>query len=115
VHAIVDDLCGAVAAAEVTDGAEATVPPQAEIPASKLAVKADRTTFIIQPCKLASCLMRVVPGVGRKSNLELQNVGAGRLANFEPFGKIIWSVVRCKKFEPNDSKCHQVAWTAAQL
>jgi hypothetical protein len=34
----------------------------------------------------------------RKSNLEFKHVGAGLLANLEPFGKIIGGVVRRKNF-----------------
>ncbi len=49
-----------------TDGAEATVPPQAEIPASKLPVIADRTTFIIGPSKLWRHVSWVVPRCGGK-------------------------------------------------
>jgi hypothetical protein len=71
---IVDDLCGAShdvdAAAEVTDGAAATVPPQPEIPASKLPVIADRTIFMMGRSKLWRHVSWVAPQCGgERSNL----------------------------------------------
>ena len=44
-------------------------------------------------------MFHVVPWCGEKQiEPELQHVGAGRVANFEPFGKIIGQTVRGKEF-----------------